>query len=144
MPRFEKAKTVDEARQRINKLKEEAVSIQLQLTNKNKIGTDGKRLSTEIFWDWRKKAIYALNCKKSEIMFLKKCIDNPAYNPYEKADVCQLGNGNEVVNKALILLNDAYMMLNVIVTDLGNDITKGEMEKMAEIKKFLVEHEVGV
>lgn len=125
MKKFIVPVTSKEANERINQLKKDAIKIQKQLSSKNNLdSSDG--YSTKEFWEWRKKAISALNFKNVEIKFLKRWLENP--KGFNKEDD---------IKYVYELLMDSYTMLCEIVEELGKDITKGELDKMNEIKECI-------
>jgi hypothetical protein len=119
--KFKTPENEEEAIEKIEELKEEAQDIQVQLTNKNK-KRRGKRMTSDEYRQWRQKAIHALNCKKNEIMFLKKFVNGEIREE----------------DKAVLLLRDAYKMIKDVFDGFGEDeITDEEKEKIEEIRKFI-------
>jgi hypothetical protein len=71
-----KIKTLDEAERMKDDLIERQVDIQQQLGDKNRCHQDGTRYTAQEYWEWRKKASYALKCIVKELRFVKTWIRN--------------------------------------------------------------------
>lgn len=69
---FESPKSKEECVERILKLEEEIVEIEVQLVDRNRLNESGERMSPSDYKAWRSKAGYALSCKINEYRFLKK------------------------------------------------------------------------
>ena len=71
-PEFDEPQTLEECQERMDKLVSEVRDIQTELGNKNKRGSDGKRLSSKDYHEWRGRALKACRFKQEEHQFLKR------------------------------------------------------------------------
>lgn len=68
---FETPQHATEARKRMMILKGDMRQIENQLSNRNRLDSDGKRLSVKEYWDWNARAKGALAFKQQEHEFLR-------------------------------------------------------------------------
>lgn len=71
MRNFDSPESVEDARDRMDKLVADIDIIQVQLQDRNKKNDNGKRMSVGEYREWRGKAMYALSCKINEYRFLR-------------------------------------------------------------------------
>jgi hypothetical protein len=64
-------KSFDDAEERIDQLVIDARLIEAQVGDRNKLGTNGERMSDIEYYQWRSRATWALAMKRGEIDFLK-------------------------------------------------------------------------
>jgi hypothetical protein len=67
--------TLAEATERLDTLTEERLLIQAQLSNKNHLDENGRRLNDHEYHEWRQRATWALSKKTIECRRLKRWID---------------------------------------------------------------------
>ena len=116
-----------EAETRIQALNEIISSIQEQLTESHKTDLEGHRLSKEEYFQWKRKATYAQECKLKEIRFLKGWI-------YKQ------GNPSPVSkSRAYELLEKLYHQYVCSLDDFGpwEDWEEAEQSAVAEVEVFL-------
>jgi len=71
---FTPPETVHEARERIATLRDDIGAIQLQLADPDKKKPSGKRMTTQQYMRWRRRAIKALTAKNRELRFVKRWV----------------------------------------------------------------------
>jgi len=71
---FDLPKDLDEAEERRVQLTLDVQGIQAQLGDKQRTDDSGRRLSSQEYWNWKKRAQHALNFKLNELRAIKKWI----------------------------------------------------------------------
>ena len=82
---FDRPRTVQEAEERIVRLRGEVMDIECQLGDKNRQGVDGARLSQMAFGEWRQRAKWSARQRAAEIRYLQVWIARREYNRVEAA-----------------------------------------------------------
>jgi hypothetical protein len=121
--------TLDEALAERQKLINEASDIQAALSDKDKKHPDGTRMSDTEYWDWRKRAIFALRARQRRMSELKEFVRKERYKANAVAadlkDLSDIG-----------LLQAAYGLLRTLSRE-GVDITEKEQALMDVIRDRL-------
>lgn len=73
-PKMQKGMSLDGANERRAEITRDIQSIQAQLGDKQRSGDDGKRLSSDQYWSWRKVQQELLNGKLEELRQIKTVI----------------------------------------------------------------------
>jgi hypothetical protein len=80
---FDKPMTVQEAKERIARLRGEMLDIEAQLGDRDRRGVDGARLSQMAFAEWRQRAKWSARQRGAEIVYLQVWIAKREHNQIE-------------------------------------------------------------
>lgn len=89
---FVEPTTIAEAQERLDTLSVETAQIQLQVGNDNVADINGNRIPYDDWYDWRRRALYALEAKRADMRRLKRWIKDARGNvPISWEDADRLG-----------------------------------------------------
>ncbi len=91
-----KIQSIEEAERLKAELADMQVDIQTQLGDRDKHHPDGSRFTSNEYWQWRKKASFAMACGVKQLRFLKQWIKN-----YNKINGTH--GGNPKAKKGLVI-----------------------------------------
>lgn len=80
---FDRPRTIQEARERIARLRGEVLDIEAQLGDKDRKTVDGARLSRMAFSEWRQRAKWSARQRGAEIVYLQAWIAKRDHNQIE-------------------------------------------------------------
>lgn len=80
---FDRPRTLQEARERIARLRGEILDIEVQLGDRDRKGIDGARLSQMAFSEWRQRAKWSVRQRGAEIVYLQVWIAKREHNQIE-------------------------------------------------------------